>query len=120
MGRSPEIPNVPTFVELGKTDEDKKILAFYVSGGEIGRSFFTTPGVPKERVAALRKAFSDMVKDPDLLGDIDKMKADFIPLDGDKLQTLIEDTAKVSPAIVARMQTYLRAGESEQKPAGGK
>ncbi|HEY4133928.1 MAG TPA: tripartite tricarboxylate transporter substrate-binding protein [Alphaproteobacteria bacterium] len=109
--RSPEIPDVPTFVELGKTDEDKKILAFYVSGGEIGRSFFTTPGVPKERVAALRKAFSDMVKDPDLLADIDHMKADFIPLDGEKLQKLIEDTAKVSPAIIAKMQTHLRAGQ---------
>jgi tripartite-type tricarboxylate transporter receptor subunit TctC len=111
MERSPEIPNVPTFVELGKTEEDKKMLAFYVSGGEIGRSFFTTPGVPKDRVDALRAAFSAMVKDPDVLGEIDKMKADFIPLDGASLQKLIEDTAKVSPAIVQKMQGFLRAGQ---------
>jgi tripartite-type tricarboxylate transporter receptor subunit TctC len=111
MERSPEIPDVPTFVELGKTDEDKKMLAFYVSGGEIGRSFFTTPGVPKDRVDALRAAFSAMVKDPDVLGEIDKMKADFIPLDGASLQKLIEETAKVSPAIIQKMQTHLRAGQ---------
>ncbi len=49
--RSPELPNVPAAVELGRTAEDKALLEFYMSGGEIGRSILTTPGVPAMRLA---------------------------------------------------------------------
>jgi tripartite-type tricarboxylate transporter receptor subunit TctC len=105
--RSPEIPDVPAVVELGKTPAEKQVLATYASGGDIGRSFLTTPGVPAERVAALRKAFSDMVKDKALLGEIDKMKADFFPLEGEKLQKLVADTVNVPPEVVSRMRELL-------------
>ena len=79
-----------------------------VSGGEVGRSFMAPPGVPAERVAVLRKAFDDAMKDPELLAEIEKGKLDFHPASGDKLQKIIADTAAVSPAVVTRMQELLR------------
>ena len=111
LERSSEISDVPSVVDFGTTDEAKRILAIYASGGEIGRSFMTSPGVPADRVAVLRKAFSAMVRDKELLAEIEKIKADFIPLDGDKLQKLVADTVDVPPAIVAKMQALLQAGK---------
>ena len=108
LERTPDMPGVPTMVELGKTPEDKAMFAFYVSGGEVGRSFMAPPGVPADRVAVLRKAFDDAMKDPELLEEIRRAKLDFQPASGEKLQKIVSDTASVSPAIVARMQSILQ------------
>ncbi len=108
LERTPEMPDVPTMVELGRTPDDKAMFAFYVSGGEVGRAFMVPPGVPADRVAVLRKAFDEMVQDPELLAEIEKGKLDFHPASGEKLQKIVADTAGVSPDIVARMQSLLR------------
>lgn len=112
LQRSPDIPDVPAVVEFGRNEEEKKFLATYASGGDIGRAFNTTPGVPAERVAALRKGFDDMVKnDKELLADIERMKLDFFPLEGEKLQKLVADTVSVPPNVVKRMQELLAVGK---------
>ena len=48
------------------------MLRAVASTGEIGRSIMTTPGVPAERLAALRKAFQAMLNDPDFLAACEK------------------------------------------------
>jgi tripartite-type tricarboxylate transporter receptor subunit TctC len=107
LKRLPDL-DVPTMVELGKTPEDKQMFAFEVSGGEVGRSFLAPPGVPAERVAALRKAFDATVKDPELLAEVAKAKLDFHPGTGEELQKTIAATASVSPAVIARIQGFLK------------
>ena len=108
LERTADMPDVPTMVELGKTPDDKAMFAFYVSGGEVGRSFVAPPGVPADRVAILRKAFDEAMKDPELLAEIGKANLDFHPASGEKLQKIIAETASVQPAIVARMQSILQ------------
>jgi tripartite-type tricarboxylate transporter receptor subunit TctC len=112
--RSPELPNVPTIVELGKSAEDRQMLAFYASGGEIGRSFLATPGIPADRVKALRAAFDATMADAEFKGEIQKTNSEYNPLPGDRVQKLILDMAKASPQMIERMSAYLRApGEAK-------
>jgi len=108
LERIPDMKDVPTMVELGKTPEDKELFAFYVSGGEVGRAFLAPPGVPAERVALLRKAFDDTMKDPELLGEIEKARLDFVPGTGEQLQKIIAQTAAVRPEVIQRMQSILQ------------
>ena len=108
LQRVPEMGNVPTMVELAKTPEDRELFAFYTSGGEIGRSFIAPPGVPADRIAVLRKAFDETMKDPELLAEVEKAKLDFIPGTGEQLQKLVADTAAVSPSVVERLQKILQ------------
>ena len=115
LDRSPDLPNVPSVVEVGKTPEAKQMLGFYASGGEIGRSFLATPGIPADRVKVMRAAFDATMKDPAFKAEIDKSKAELNPLSGEKLQKLIADVAKAPPAMIARMQEVLRSGESKSK-----
>ncbi len=115
LERSPELPNVPAVVELGKTQADKDLLAFYSGGGAVGRSFLTTPGVPADRVAALRAAFDAMSKDPAFLGEIEKTKSEFNPMSGEQLQKLVANMSKVSPDVVKRMQGYLGSSKKAKK-----
>src|SRR5262249_22677733 len=56
LKRHPDLPNVPTAVELARNDEERQILTAIMAATEVGSAFFTTPDVPPDRVAALRRA----------------------------------------------------------------
>ena len=72
LERHPLLPNVPTLPELGLTPEGVTFLRVVASTAEIGRSVLTTPGVPPERLAALRSAFQAMLNDPAFLAACEK------------------------------------------------
>ena len=50
LKQHPELPDVPTVVELARNDEERQVLSAVVNAAEIGTAFFTAPGVPKDRV----------------------------------------------------------------------
>ena len=96
--RHKELQDLPDMVELGTNAEQKQILALYASGAVVGRSIFASPGIPAERVKALRDAFTAMTKDPVFLAEIEQTKAEFDPMSGEELQKVIEDAAKIPAA----------------------
>jgi tripartite-type tricarboxylate transporter receptor subunit TctC len=106
--RTAELQNIPAVTEFAKTDLDREVLAFYASGAEVGRAFMASPGVPADRVAALRAAFDATMKDPEFKADVEKAKFDFEPLGGEAMQKIIADTANVKPAVIERMQALLK------------
>jgi tripartite-type tricarboxylate transporter receptor subunit TctC len=109
LERSPEMPNVPTAVEAARTPEERQVLSIYVSGADVGYAIFAPPGVPGERVGALRKAFSNMLTDEKLLADVAKIGIAFDPAPGEKIQRILEAEAKTYPAVRERMKA-LNAG----------
>jgi tripartite-type tricarboxylate transporter receptor subunit TctC len=68
----------------------------------MGRPYMLPPGVPQDRVDALRKAFMDTMKDKEFLAEADKVKLEITPVDGDKIQKLVEEIYKTSPDIIAK------------------
>jgi tripartite-type tricarboxylate transporter receptor subunit TctC len=107
--RHPELRDVPTLLELARTPEGRQVLAFYVSGAELGRSLLAPPGIPAERVKVLRAAFDAMVKDPEFLAEIEKSGQEFQPASGAEVQRLVEEVATVPRDIVERTENILRA-----------
>jgi tripartite-type tricarboxylate transporter receptor subunit TctC len=105
LQRSPELPDVPAIVELGRNDEEKRVLAFYTGSTEIGRSFFAPPGVPADRVAALRQSFAAMFKDPEFIADAEKSGAELSPASGEQIQKVIADTANAPASVVAKARS---------------
>ena len=84
LERSPDLPDVPLMAELGKTEGDKAALKMFAMGNAMGRSIFATPDVPAERAAALRKAFDDTMRDPELVEFATERHIDIgPPLDGE-------------------------------------
>lgn len=108
LKRHPELPDVPAFPEFGKTPDDRKLLEFYVSAEDIGRSFVAPPGLPADRVRTLRSAFMAMINDADFLAEIKKADAELNPLSGEELQKIVAETVAAPPALVARMQSMLK------------
>jgi len=106
--RSPEFPSVPSMVELATNEEQKQILALYATGSEVGRSIFTTPTVPKDRVQTLREAFDAMARDPQLLSYIQQIGGEFDPMSGADLQKIIQGAAAIPADIREKAITAQR------------
>jgi len=67
------------------------------------------PGVPPERVEALRKAFLQTLNDKNLRAEADKMQLDVDPMSGDELQKLVADLYDTPPRLVERARQALTA-----------
>lgn len=102
LERSPELPNTPTVVETGQTPEGKSAMAFYTSSEAVGRAMITTPGVPADRLKALRDAFDATEHDPDFLAQIKQSHSEFSPASGEYLQDLAHKVAATPKEIVER------------------
>jgi tripartite-type tricarboxylate transporter receptor subunit TctC len=103
--RSAELPDAPSLVEYGNTPEDKQVTYLYASGSAVGRSLMAPPGLPADRVKALRDAFMAMVKDPEFVAEIKKLNVDFEPLRGDGVQALVQKTLSIPQAVRERAKS---------------
>ncbi len=100
------VPNLhaPSVFEFVKSEEHRKILALYTSSVEFGRPIVAPPGVPKERVDALRKALADTLKDPGLLEEAQKQGMEMTFVSGEELEKLIIDLMSTPVDIVDKMR----------------
>jgi tripartite-type tricarboxylate transporter receptor subunit TctC len=105
LKKHPELPEVPTVIEFARNDEERAILRAVMNATEIGTAFFTTPGVPADRVTALRRAFDATVRDPDFLAEAARSKLTVGPLPGEELQKLVSEVANLSPALLEQVRT---------------
>ena len=104
LTRHPDLPDVPTCVEFAKTPEQKQILSAVVNATEIGKSVLSTPGVPADRVEALRTAFTEMTKDPEFIDELEKMRVELTPMSGAKLQELVQEVGNLSPDLIGKIK----------------
>jgi len=86
----PDIPDVPLIIDRARTPEDRKVFEFLFAPQEMGRPFFTPPGLPPERLAALRVAFERTLKDSQFLADADKMGLEVQHVGGEAIEKLLE------------------------------
>jgi tripartite-type tricarboxylate transporter receptor subunit TctC len=98
---------VPLAAQFAKNDDDRKVMELIESQGVFGRPYILPPGVPAERVAALRKAFVDTFNDPALRAEAAKMELDLDYMPGDDLQALVAKLYVLPPNIVARAKQAL-------------
>ena len=87
---NPEINRmgVPLAVDFATSAENRKIMELVYSSETFGRPYMLAPGVPADRITALRKAFLETMRDPELLADAQRIGLAIDPISGEGLQTL--------------------------------
>jgi tripartite-type tricarboxylate transporter receptor subunit TctC len=101
---NPDLPGVPSVLDLAKNDADKAALLLVLARLDFGRPFFLPPNVPADRVAALRKAFDDTMKDPAFLAEAEKLKLDIDPLNGVQVSELVARVLATPENVVERVR----------------
>src|ERR1044072_3554917 len=94
-----DLPDVPLVTDLAKNDEQKQILTLIFARQALGRPYLAPPGIPQDRVDALRTAFMETMKDKDFLAEAEKAQLEITPISGDALQKLVADVYKTPPEI---------------------
>jgi tripartite-type tricarboxylate transporter receptor subunit TctC len=107
LRKAHDLPDVPLLIDLAKNDEDRAVLKLLSASTTIGRPIFTTPGVPEERVKALRDAFDRMVADPAFLEQAKKENLEIEPVSGDDLQKIVADIVATPKPIADRLQEII-------------
>ena len=108
MTRHPKVPQARTLAELASTDTDRVVLNSVANASDIGRSILAPPNVPAERVAALRKAFQELVRDPDFIRESDRRSVALELLAGDELQAMVRQSMNLTPELVERIRQTIR------------
>jgi len=93
---------VPVAIDFARTDDDRKVMDLVYSQLMFGRPFILPPGVPAERVAALRKAFMETFRDREIVAEAARMKLDIDALSGEEVQAEVAKAFATPAAIVER------------------
>ena len=107
LTRATDLPNVPLLLELAKNDADREFLTFLSADMGISRAFTTTPGVPRDRLAALQKAFMDTMRDKEVLAEADKTKHEIDPSDGDAALKIATMMINTRPEVLERYKALI-------------
>ena len=110
MGMTPhaDIKDVPMAIELAKTPEDRKVMEVVFAKFGMSRPFFAPPGVPPERLAALRRAFDATVRDEAFLADAKKLGMEVNPVRGEDVERLVTRIMNTPAALAQRSRDVLK------------
>lgn len=105
--KEPDLPDVPLSVDLGRNEQERRVLEFISSDIEMARPFMMPPNVPAERVNAVRNAFDDTMHDPEFLKEARQAQVDVSPMTGAELEALVRRTIETPPDIVAIAERWM-------------
>ena len=100
-----ELPDVPFAPDVITNADDKLLMQAAFAPLALGRPLVMPPGVPADRVAAMRKALADTFADPEFKAEAEK--AGLIvnaPRSGDELQRVIVSAYETPPRVVERLR----------------
>ena len=98
---------VPLTKDFAKTPEQRQILELVYTQTTFGRPYVVAPGVPPERVEALRKAFMETMNDPDLVAEAKRINVDIGAISGEELQKLIAKVYATPSDIVEKAKAAM-------------
>ncbi len=102
-----DLPDVALVTELATTDLQKQVLRLVLTSQMMARVVVAPPDVPADRVAVLRKAFDETVKDPEFLQEAAKLGAPVDPVSGVEIQQVVADMFRTPPDIVKEFQAVV-------------
>jgi tripartite-type tricarboxylate transporter receptor subunit TctC len=105
--RDRNLPDVPLLTELAKDDEERQIFKLISSAPALGQPFVAPPGVPADRLAILRKAFAETLRDPAFLADAAKIRFTIEPMSADEVSQIVHDTVSAPPGIIAKAKAAM-------------
>jgi tripartite-type tricarboxylate transporter receptor subunit TctC len=109
-----ELQDVPLMLDQAK-GENRQALALYLARQETARPWLAPPGLPPERLALLRKAWSSVIKDKDFLADVTKADLELVePMSGEELQAFVAKMSE-TPKSAIELLNKTFAGYSEKK-----
>lgn len=104
LQKAPDLPGVPLGLDYVKNDTDRKAMELYLAQKTVARPVMAGPKLPADRVAALRKAFVDMSRDPAFKADAKKAKLEVDPTPGESVEKVVALITSTPAQISKRLE----------------
>jgi tripartite-type tricarboxylate transporter receptor subunit TctC len=111
LQRHPDLKDVRLMQEIATKPDDKEALELLQVPTLIGRPFLAPPGVPAERLAALRAAFNAMIMDQGFLADTAKQRMEIQLVTGEDIQKVVAHAYGAEPQVLARAKDLMKVPE---------
>ncbi|MYZ47119.1 Bug family tripartite tricarboxylate transporter substrate binding protein [Propylenella binzhouense] len=108
--RDPAIPDVPLLRELAASDEEKQLYRFMSAANSIGRGLVFPAGVPEDRVAMVRTALQEVLKDPDFQALAKKRGIPLSSASAEEMKTIIDGILATPKEVVEKARQYMTEG----------
>lgn len=108
LDRHPDLPDVPLITDFAGSDDQRDILRLIFARQQIAYPFLAPPGVPPDRVEALRTAFLQAMHDPDLRAEAAKARLEVLPTSGSDAHKLVAELHATPAAVVERAIQMLK------------
>jgi len=105
------LQGVPLIMDFAKDDVDRGAMELAFARQGMAYKFAAPPGVPADRVEALRTGFRGAVQDPEFLADAARVNADVAAMEGEEIGKLVAAAYKMKPEVLARAKAALTARE---------
>jgi tripartite-type tricarboxylate transporter receptor subunit TctC len=106
--KAADIPaSIPLGLDLAKTPDDRQVLEVLCAPSATGYPDFMGPGVPQDRIAAVRSAYEQSLKDPEFLADVQRQGLDLDPISAAEITDTVRGIYALPPAAVARARDLL-------------
>jgi tripartite-type tricarboxylate transporter receptor subunit TctC len=103
--KDPDYPDVPLILDLAASAADRQILELALAQQVMAWPIVAPPGVPPERVQALRDAFDATMQDPEFLAEAGRQKLIINPVSGERIAALLERIYALPKDLLARVAT---------------
>jgi tripartite-type tricarboxylate transporter receptor subunit TctC len=107
LKKSPDLPDVPLILDFAKTPEDRQVMEVFLSQKQAARPVLAPPGIPPERVKALRDAFMATAADPEFIQDAEKSRLEVSPSSGEELEKTVASISHVPQALMDRLKAAI-------------
>jgi tripartite-type tricarboxylate transporter receptor subunit TctC len=104
--RAPELPDVPLVSELVTGELNQQILELWTAADAVARPLAMPPDVPADRVAAVRAAFGDLVKDAAYLADAKKQGLEIDARPGEEIDKLYVRLSKIPASAIEAARAF--------------
>jgi hypothetical protein len=98
--KHPDLPNVPMIGDLARNPTELEALKLLFSGSEAGRPFGAPPGIPADRLAALRRAFDATMVDHDFVTVTSRSKLEVDPITGERTESFLKKVYESAPIAI--------------------
>ena len=102
-----KLGNVPLATELARSEADRLALRLFLARVQLGRPLVLPPGVPSERVLALREALSDTIRDPQFLRDAKRQGLNVDYISGPDIAGVIASAYQTPKDVIERTVSAL-------------
>ena len=100
--------DVPLFRDLVKEGEERAIVDFVGLSLTMGRAVYAPPGTPADRVAALRTALIETVKDPGYIADAMRFSLETTTWQtGEAIQKVVNDAFSLPPSLIDKAKAAM-------------